>query len=218
MERMTKRQYLRFGLMALTVGTALAAIAAWWFDGAWESGAMPTHGASLVLVLAGCGLICFLAAAWVERDSGMARGYASHEDLNRSSSVETGSDRAFGGVFAVVFAVIGLFPLIKGELPHWWALALAGVFLVAAVAVPRVLAPLNRLWAQFGAVLHRIVTPLILGLVFYTTVTPIGIVLRVLKKEVVSLKFEPERKSYWIDREAGTPEPETMKNHSERLR
>lgn len=142
----------------------------------------------------------------------MARGHSFHEDLDRSHSAETGSDRAFGVVFAVFFAAIGFFPLVKGDLPYWWALVFAGVFLVVVAAAPAVLAPLNRLWMRFGGLLHRIMTPVILGVVFFTTVIPIGMLLRLLGKDVISLQFEPERESYWVDREPGEPEPETMKN------
>ena len=144
----------------------------------------------------------------------MAVRQALHEDLERSRArdVETGSDRSFGLMFAVVFTAIGLFPLVKGAPLQWWAVIVGGAFLLVAFAAPRILAPLNRLWMRFGGLLHRIVTPVILGFVFFSTVTPIALVLRVMKKDVISLKFEPERESYWIDRESGAPEPETMKN------
>lgn len=156
--------------------------------------------------------MCFLAAFLMARENGMTPGHTFHEGLDRSHSAETGSDRAFGVVFAVFFAVIGLFPLINGGLPHWWALVLAGVFLGAAIVAPNALTPLNRLWMRFGGLLHRIVTPVILGIVFFAVVTPIGMLLRVLKKDVIPLKFEQDRKSYWIEREAGSPHPDTMKN------
>ncbi len=209
---MTRRGYLRIGFGGLAVGIALAATAVWWFDGAWENAAMPNHGLAITLVIAACGTMCLLAAFWVEREKRMAVRQTLHEDLERSRDVETGSDRSFGVIFAVVFAAIGLFPLVKGAPVHWWAVILGGAFLLVALAAPRVLAPLNRLWMRFGGLLHSIVTPVILGFVFFTTVTPIALILRVLKKDVISLKFEPERESYWIDREPGAPEPETMKN------
>ncbi|MCG8512003.1 MAG: SxtJ family membrane protein, partial [Rhodospirillales bacterium] len=200
---MTTTRYVRFVGMGLAVAVTLAAVAIWWFDGAWEHGALPTHGMTLVLALAGCSLICFLVASRMARENEIAPGHTFHEDLNRTHSAETGSNRAFGVVFAVVFAVIGLFPLTNGGLPRWWALVLASVFLVAAVVAPNALTPLNRLWMRFGGLLQRIVTPVILGIVFFAVVTPIGILLRVLKKDVIPLKFEQDRKSFWIEREAG---------------
>src|SRR5262245_21999290 len=82
------------------------------------------------------------------------------------------TDRSFGFVFAAVFAIIGCWPFWHWQPPRSWALTIAVVFLVVAVARPQVLHPLNRLWLAFGRLLHKIVSPLVMGLIFFTTVTP----------------------------------------------
>lgn len=142
----------------------------------------------------------------------MADKRAFHEDLGRAQRVEAGSDRAFGGVFTAVFTLIGLHPLIGGGDARLWALILAGVFLVPTLLFPRLLHPLNQLWARFGGVLHRIVTPVVLGFIFFTTVTPMALLLKVLGKDPLHRRFDPASRSYWIEREPGSPEPTTMKN------
>jgi hypothetical protein len=81
--------------------------------------------------------------------------------------IETSSDRSFGIVFAVVFAIIGLWPFLFGGMVRWWSLAIAAAFLAAALIRPAVLAPLNRLWTKFGLLLNGIVSPLVMGLLFF---------------------------------------------------
>ena len=123
-----------------------------------------------------------------------------------------GSDRSFGYVFAVVFALIGLFPLWRLEAPRWWALAIAAAFVLIAVVYPQALGPLNRLWLAFGRLLHRIVSPLVMGAVFFLAVTPTGLIMRLRRPDLLSLRRRPDLSSYWIEREAETlPPSETMK-------
>ena len=144
------------------------------------------------------------------RSPGTPQG--THEDLHRHDDVAVGSERAFGIVFAVVFTVIALFPLLGGGPPFWWALAVAAAFLVLALAAPRVLRPLNLLWFRFGLLLHKVVSPLIMGLLFFVTVTPMALALRLLGKDPLRRSFDPAADSYWIHRDPPGPAPETMKN------
>jgi len=120
------------------------------------------------------------------------------------------SDRSFGFVFAVVFAIIGCWPLIHGAAPRWWALGLAAAFAALALARPQLLHPLNRAWLAFGLLLHRVVSPLVMGMVFFTVVTPTGWIMRLRGKDVLSLKRRPDLDSYWITR--GPSQTESMKN------
>ncbi|MEQ9641529.1 MAG: SxtJ family membrane protein [Alphaproteobacteria bacterium] len=140
-----------------------------------------------------------------------SRQQIAHERLDHGAPVKGSSDRGFGIVFAVVFALIGCLPLLGGTTPHWWALVVAAVFLALALALPAVLAPLNRLWMKFGLLLHRIVSPLIMGLLFYGVVTPIGMLMRATGKDPMQRRREPEAESYWIVREPG-PAPDSMKH------
>lgn len=137
---------------------------------------------------------------------------AAHEDLDRREEIRGSGDRAFGLVFTVVFAVVGLLPLLGGARVRGWALALSGLFLAAALLRPGVLAPLNRAWTRFGALLHRVVSPLVLAFLFYGVVTPTGLLARAFGKRPLALRFEPDAESYWIPREPPGPAPETMKN------
>jgi Saxitoxin biosynthesis operon protein SxtJ len=122
-----------------------------------------------------------------------------------------GSDRSFGVVFAAVFAIIGAWPLLYWLEPRWWAMAIAAAFAVIAVIRPQSLHPLNRIWLAFGRLLHKIMSPLVMGMIFFTTVTPTGLIMRALGKDVLSLRRRPDIKSYWIKREPMRPESESMK-------
>jgi hypothetical protein len=135
-----------------------------------------------------------------------------HEDFVREEDIQGSSNRSFGGVFTVVFAAIGLFPLIRGGEIRVWALVIAAVFFLAALLWPAVLAPLNRLWFKFGMLLHRVVSPLVMGMLFFVVVTPIGLLMRLFGKRPLSLEFEPAEQSYWILRQPPGPAPETIKN------
>jgi hypothetical protein len=135
-----------------------------------------------------------------------------HEDLRREGAVVGSSNRSFGGVFTVVFAAVGLLPLIRGGEVRVWALVVAAVFFTAALLAPALLAPLNRLWFKFGLLLHRVVSPLVMGMLFYVVVTPTGLLMRLLGKRPLDLDFDSTVSSYWIVRQPSGPAPETMKN------
>jgi Saxitoxin biosynthesis operon protein SxtJ len=123
-----------------------------------------------------------------------------------------GSDRSFGLLFAGVFTMVCAIPLISGGQPRWWALAPAAVFLAVARLRPIWLNPLNRLWFQFGKLLHRIVTPIVLGLMFFATFTPIAMVARALGRDPLKLRFDRAATSYWILRDPPGPAPDSFKN------
>ena len=122
------------------------------------------------------------------------------------------SDRSFGLVFAAAFAFIGCWPLIRWEAPRWWAFAVAAAFAALALLRPQILHPLNRGWLALGRLLHRVTSPIVMGTIFFSTVTPTGWIMRLLGKDVLSLKRRPELDSYWITREKPGAEAESMKN------
>jgi len=140
----------------------------------------------------------------------MSQGF--HENFERRGEVKGSSDRSFGIVFAVFFAIMALWPLLGEGAVRLWALLLAAAFLAVALVRPALLAPLNRLWTRFGLLLHKLVNPLVLGLMFLLAVTPVALVMRALGKDVLRRRFEPEAPSYWIEREEAGPAPETMRN------
>ncbi len=141
----------------------------------------------------------------------MASGIDTHEDFNREDRVETSSDRSFGVVFTVVFAIIGLWPLIGDGTVRWWSLAVAAAILLVALVRPGLLAPFNLWWTKFGLLLHRITNPIIMGLVFYLAITPTALIMRALGKDPLHRRIDRSAKTYWIDRQPPGPAPETMK-------
>jgi hypothetical protein len=137
----------------------------------------------------------------------------SHENLTREEKVEGSSDRAFGITFAVVFGIIAAWPVIWWRAaPIWWALGVAGVFLAVGLVAPTVLGPLNKLWLRFGLLLHHIITPIVMGLIFFVAVTPTGLILRAMGKDMLRLKPDPAAKSYWIHRTPPGPAPGSIRN------
>ena len=134
------------------------------------------------------------------------------QDIFRpDDDIQRSSDRSFGLVFAVVFAIVGCWPLLGGNAVRWWALAIAAAFLGIALARPVLLAPLNAAWTRLGLLLHRIVNPIVMGLVFFFVVTPTGLIMRALGKDAMRRRFDRDAESYWAPRDGGSPEPETMK-------
>jgi hypothetical protein len=134
----------------------------------------------------------------------------SHENFTRDDKVERPPERQFGLVFAVVFAIVAVWPLLWGRSVRWWSIALAMVFTGAALTAPHLLAPLNRVWLQIGLLMHKVISPVVLGLVFFSTVTPIALVLRALGKDPLRLRFDAEAPSYWIERRPPGPTAHTM--------
>ena len=121
------------------------------------------------------------------------------------------SDRSFGFVFAGVFALIACWPLVRFAPPRWWALGIAVVFAFVALARPQLLHLLNRAWLALGRLLHRMVSPLIMGMIFFLCVTPIAWIMRLRGNDVLSLARRNDLSSYWIAREPQPPASESMK-------
>ncbi|MBI4819216.1 MAG: hypothetical protein HY791_23290 [Deltaproteobacteria bacterium] len=130
--------------------------------------------------------------------------------MSREAEVTGGSNRSFGIVFFVFLSLVGGVPMLSGKEPRVWALILGVVFLLFAIAIPNALAPLNRLWTRFGALLQMIVSPIILGVLFFLVITPMGILIRALGHDLLRLEWDKNAKSYWIERRPPGPPPETM--------
>ena len=135
-----------------------------------------------------------------------------HESYQRREDVSGSSDRSFGIVFAIVFAIIGLFPVVFGGTIRAWAIVVAIAFLALAIARPATLAPLNYLWTKFGLLLHRVVNPIVLGIMFFGVITPIGLLMRLFGKDPLRLKHNASAASYWIERDPPGPAPESLKD------
>ena len=136
----------------------------------------------------------------------------AHEDLTREQYVEGSSDRSFGLVMAAVLLLVALGPLRHGHTPRWWALAVAVMFALVALAKPALLARLNRLWMKLGILLGKVVSPIALGILFYAVLTPMAVVIRLTGKDPLRLKLDPGADSYWILRKPPGPPPDSMTN------
>ncbi len=107
-------------------------------------------------------------------------------------------------------ALIGFWPLFRGEPVRLWIAAAAAGFLIVAVAHAPLLAPLNRLWTRLALVLHKIMTPIVMGILFFVVLTPIALVMRLCGRDALRLRADPAAPTYWQSREPG-PDPATMK-------
>ena len=113
--------------------------------------------------------------------------------------IKINSNRSFGIVFFIVFLIISLYPLLNSEPIKIWFLIIALIFLVLGLINSKILTPLNKLWFKFGIILGKIVSPFVMGVIFFFVVTPIGLIMRLLGKDLLNLKYNGN-KSYWIEK------------------
>ena len=122
--------------------------------------------------------------------------------------VKIGSNRSFGIIFFLVFLLIATYPLINGDELRLWSLVISIIFLLLGLINSKILNPLNKLWFKLGIFLGKIISPLIMGIIFFLVVTPIGLLMRLLNKDLLNLKFN-NNSSYWIEK---TEPKSKMKN------
>ena len=116
-----------------------------------------------------------------------------------TKDIKIGSNKSFGIVFAVVFGLIAFWPLIKGDDIRIWALVISIIFFVLGLINSKILTPLNRLWFKVGIFLGNFIAPIVMGIIFFLVVTPTGIIMKLLGKDLIKLKKNYE-KSYWIEK------------------
>ena len=116
-----------------------------------------------------------------------------------TKDIKIGSNKSFGIVFAVVFGLIAFWPLIKGNDIRLWSLIISIIFLVLGLINSKILTPLNKLWFKFGIFLGNFIAPIVMGIIFFLVVTPTGIIMKLLGKDLIKLKKNNE-KSYWIEK------------------
>ncbi|MEO5587435.1 MAG: SxtJ family membrane protein [Novosphingobium sp.] len=117
------------------------------------------------------------------------------------ATIKMGSERSFGLVFTGVFAILAALPLLHGHPPRLWLLPIAALFLAAALLRPAVLGPLNRLWFGFGLALGKVMTPVMMGLLFVIAVIPTALLMKLLRKDPMQRRLAPEAATYWEPRE-----------------
>ena len=122
--------------------------------------------------------------------------------------IKISSNRSFGIVFFIVFILIAFYPLINQGEVRIWSIVISLFFFILGIANSKILTPLNRIWFKFGLFLGKIISPIIMGIIFFLVVTPIGLIMRLFGKDVINLKFD-SNKSYWIEK---TEPKSNMKN------
>lgn len=123
------------------------------------------------------------------------------------------ANKSFGYVMAIFFLLLALWPLLRGEegIRHWAVLVAAG-FLLAAVFAPAALATANRIWLGLGYLLHKVTSPVALGLIFFGVITPIGFLMKLVRKQPLKLKFDKPAATYWIDRRTSAATSDSFKD------
>ena len=114
--------------------------------------------------------------------------------------IKIGSNKSFGIVFFFVFLLIAIYPLINNQDIRLWSLTISIVFLILGIFNSKILDPFNKLWFKFGIFLGKIISPLIMGIIFFLVVTPIGLLMRLMGKDLLNLKYN-NNKSYWIEKD-----------------
>ena len=114
-------------------------------------------------------------------------------------NIKIGSNRSFGVVFFIVFLLIDLYPTVNSEEIRIWSVIISLIFLVLGLLDSKILTPFNKIWFKFGTLLGRVISPLVMGMIFFFVVTPIAILMRLLRKDLLNLKFN-KNNTYWIQK------------------
>ena len=120
--------------------------------------------------------------------------------MQKNSKIKINSNRSFGIVFFFVFLIVSLWPLINENPVRVWFSYIAIIFLILGLLNSKFLTPLNRSWLKFGELLGRVISPLVMGLVYFVILTPIGLFMRLIRKDLLGIKFS-KKNSYWIKRD-----------------
>tara|TARA_B110001450_G_C17300825_1_gene351358 strand:- start:82 stop:465 length:384 start_codon:yes stop_codon:yes gene_type:complete len=113
--------------------------------------------------------------------------------------IKIASNRSFGFVFFIVFLIIATYPLVNNGELRIWSLSISLLFLILGLLNSKILYPLNKIWFKFGILLGKVISPIVMGIIFFFVVTPIGLLMKVFNKDLLNLKFN-KNKSYWIEK------------------
>ena len=116
------------------------------------------------------------------------------------SKVKTSSNRSFGLVFFFVFLIISLWPLLNEGSLRIWSIVIAIIFLILGLINSKLLTPLNILWSKFGMFLGLIISPIVMGIIFFLVITPTGFIMKMMNRDLLNNKYDNKKKSYWINR------------------
>ena len=113
--------------------------------------------------------------------------------------IKIGSNRSFGAVFFVVFLLIGLWPILKGNEIRIWSIVISLIFLILGILNSKILTPFNKVWFRFGNFLGNFISPIIMGIVFFLVVTPTGLIMKLFRKYLINLR-KTNSSTYWIEK------------------
>tara|TARA_B100000401_G_C52193636_1_gene433598 strand:- start:138 stop:530 length:393 start_codon:yes stop_codon:yes gene_type:complete len=116
----------------------------------------------------------------------------------KHNEIKISSNKSFGFVFFVIFIVIALWPLLNDGNIRIWSVILSLVFLILGFLNSKILTPLNKLWIRLGILLGKIVSPIVMGIIYFGVVTPIGIIMRLFGKDILNLKVDKNKNTYWL--------------------
>ena len=121
--------------------------------------------------------------------------------MSFESKLKIGSNRSFGLIFFVIFLIVSLWPLTYGETIRIWFAIISLIFLILGLMNSKLLTPLNLLWFKFGVFLGSIIAPIVMGVVFFLVVTPIGFIMRIMGKDLLGKRYDKKKGTYWIKRD-----------------
>tara|TARA_B100000700_G_scaffold18840_1_gene18514 strand:+ start:107 stop:496 length:390 start_codon:yes stop_codon:yes gene_type:complete len=119
----------------------------------------------------------------------------------KNNDIKIGSNKSFGIVFFIVFLIIALYPMLKGQDLRLWSLIISFIFLILGMINSSILSPLNKIWFKFGILLGNIISPIVMAIVFFGVVLPTGIVMKILRKDLIGLKNN-NKNTYWIEKKS----------------
>ena len=120
------------------------------------------------------------------------------QDLRSHHSIESSNERSFGIVFAIFFAILSIYPVINKKDINLYLLILSIIILIIGIFKPSLLYYPNKIWFKFGIFLGKIVSPLVMGIIFFFTVTPTGIIMKLLRKDLLKKKLDVKVRTYWV--------------------
>ena len=126
--------------------------------------------------------------------------------------IHVSTERIFGSMFFLFFFLLSIYQLTKQQDFYLWSLIIAIFFLLLTILIPQSLKPICQIWIKLGKKMHVIVSPIILGFIFFLVITPMGLALRFFGKDLIRLHFDPNMSSYWIKRNPPGPLPDSLKN------
>jgi hypothetical protein len=117
----------------------------------------------------------------------------------KKNKIKIGSNRSFGIIFSIAFLIIAIWPLLSANEIRYWSLVISVIFLILGLIKSKILTPLNKIWYKIGILLGNLISPVVMGIVFFLVVTPTSIIMKILKKDLLNLK-KNNNKSYWIEK------------------